>query len=82
MEVPENPKHSGSKYYKEIQDIEGNTIGVVDVYSVLYAYNVTNPALQHAIKKLLCAGLRNKGSFEQDCQEAKDAVEQARRFNR
>ena len=31
---------------------------VVDVYDVLMAFNVTNPATQHAIKKLLMPGNR------------------------
>lgn len=49
----------------------------VDVYSVLEAYHVTCPARQHAIKKLLCAGIRGKGDQLQDLREAKEAVEQA-----
>ena len=31
---------------------------VVDVYDVLMVFNVTNPATQHAIKKLLMPGSR------------------------
>ena len=49
----------------------------VDVYSVLVAFDVTCPARAHAIKKLLCAGLRNKGSVGQDLVEAYDAIERA-----
>ena len=30
----------------------------IDVYDVLKAFDVTNPALQHLTKKALCAGLR------------------------
>jgi hypothetical protein len=40
----------------------------------LTAFNVTIPGLQHAIKKLLCAGIRDKGSQLQDLREAKDAL--------
>jgi hypothetical protein len=51
--------------------------GTVDVYSVLVTFNVTCPARQHAVKKLLCAGLRGKGDELQDLREARDAVDRA-----
>lgn len=54
---------SGSKYHRNIVDLDGKNIGIVDVYSVLHAFDVSNPAIQHAVKKVLCAGLRNKGGF-------------------
>ena len=50
---------------------------LIDVYDVLKAFNVTCPARQHAIKKLLCAGLRGKGDSLQDLTEAVQAVERA-----
>lgn len=62
---------SGNKYHRRIpsvEDIGGSTIG--DVYSVLEAFQVTCPARQHAIKKLLCAGLRGKGDSLQDLRVA------------
>ena len=64
---------SGSKYLRDIQTIGGK----VDVYAVLEAFDVTCPARQHAIKKLLCAGLRGKGDSVQDLKEAADAVARA-----
>lgn len=51
--------------------------GRADVYAVLDAFAVTCPARQHAIKKLLCSGLRGKGSVLQDLQEARDAIDRA-----
>ena len=42
----------------------------VDVYRVLVLFGVTNPCLQHAIKKLLCAGQRGIKDQKQDVQEA------------
>jgi hypothetical protein len=65
--------HSGSKYLRTVQLIEGK----VDVYAVLVAFGVSCPARQHAIKKLLCAGLRGKGDELQDLHEAGDAVDRA-----
>jgi hypothetical protein len=64
----------GSKYHRAItQTLCGDTCGcsvTIDVYDVLQAFGVTCPALQHAIKKLLCAGLRGGKSAEQDIEEA------------
>jgi hypothetical protein len=71
--VSETFNASGSKYLREIQLHEGK----VDVYAVLDAFQVTCPARQHAIKKLLCAGLRGKGGELQDLTEARDAIDRA-----
>lgn len=47
----------------------------VDVYRVLQLFNVTDPCLQHAIKKLLVAGGRGAGKdIGQDVQEAIDTL--------
>ena len=71
---PEAPKFnaSGSKY---LRDIQTTLDGKIDVYAVLMAFNVTSPARQHAIKKLLCAGIRGKNNEMNDVKEAKDAIE-------
>jgi len=53
----------------------------MDVYDVLVAFEVHCPARQHAIKKLLCAGIRGKGDTAQDLQEAGQAVHRARELN-
>lgn len=74
---------SGNKYHRDIYQLkqynqQGMQLAVkVDVYSVLTAFNVTSPGLQHAIKKLLCAGIREKGSRLQDLKEARDALDRA-----
>ncbi len=71
----------GSKYHRTIrQTLPGDTHGLsvaVDVYDVLRAFGVTCPALQHAIKKLLCAGLRGNKSAEQDISEAANSCRRA-----
>ena len=66
---------SGNKYHRSIKCIKSKALSVVDVYAVLRAFNVTEPALQHAIKKLLCAGIRGKGGLLQDLTEAIDAIQ-------
>lgn len=65
-----------SKYDREIigRDSEGNLRAItVDVYRVLSAFEVTDPALQHLIKKGLCAGLRGHKDTEQDLQDIVDS---------
>jgi hypothetical protein len=48
----------------------------VDVYRVLSLFGVTDPALQHAAKKLLVAGGRGGGKdISRDVQEAIDTLE-------
>lgn len=66
---------SGNKYIRKIKGAVGDD--TIDVYSVLATFDVTCPATQHAIKKLLCAGLRGKGDKLQDLTEALDAVARA-----
>ncbi len=74
-----NFNSSGSKYLRHVQgDLtspEGDVL--IDVYAVIKTFDVKCPARQHAIKKLLCAGLRSKASEAQDLSEAKDAIERA-----
>ena len=83
--APEQPPaptpDRGSKYHRTItQTLAGETHGssvVVDVYDVLQAFGVDCPALQHAVKKLLCAGLRGAKSAEQDISEAANSCRRA-----
>jgi hypothetical protein len=53
---------------------------IIDVYDVLDAFGVTNPATAHAIKKLLCTGTRGLKDWETDLQEAIDSLERAKSF--
>lgn len=57
-----------SHYYKSVKHLDH-----VDVYRVLQLFNVTDPCLSHAIKKLLVAGCRGSKSINQDVQEAIDS---------
>lgn len=48
----------------------------IDVYRVLQMFNVTDPCLQHAVKKLLVAGGRGAGKdVSQDIREARDTLD-------
>ena len=67
-----------SKYHRILYDMTyPDRCVMVDVYSVLEAFEVRCPARQHAIKKLLCAGIRGKGDTLQDLTEAAQAVDRA-----
>ncbi len=54
-----------SPYFKDVEKLKS-----VDVYRVLLLFGVTDPCLQHAIKKLLCAGNRGVKDELKDVQEA------------
>lgn len=56
-------------YFKNVAHLE-----CIDVYRVLELFGVTDPCLQHAIKKLLCAGVRGVKDQSKDIQEAIDAL--------
>lgn len=60
-------KHS--HYHKDVLHLAS-----IDVYRVLRLFNVTDPCLQHAAKKLLVAGGRGGKSQHQDVQEAIDTL--------
>ena len=56
---------SHNHYFKDVSRLDS-----VDVYRVLELFEVVEPAIQHAVKKLLCAGGRGAKSQPQDVQEA------------
>lgn len=66
-----------SKYDKEIIGLDG-TKTKVDVYRVISAFEVTDPALQHAIKKVLCSGTRTRHKdYATDINEAIVSLQKA-----
>ena len=46
----------------------------LDIYRILKLYEVSDPCLQHAIKKLLCAGKRGVKNQTQDINEAMQSL--------
>lgn len=52
-------------YFKDVANLE-----TIDVYRVLQLFGVTDPCLQHAIKKLLVAGGRGSKNISKDVHEA------------
>ena len=66
------PSITPSKYTKTIHGVS------VDVYDVLMAWGVINPALQHLIKKALQCGQRGHKDNEQDLQDIIDSAIRAK----
>ena len=53
----------------------------VDVYDVLMAWKVINPALQHLIKKALQAGQRGHKSLNEDLEDIIVAAQRAKELS-
>lgn len=68
-----------NKYEREIVGLSGEK-AIVDVYRTLSAFNVTNPACQHAIKKLLCMCLRGHKNVITDLDDAIDSVNKIKTY--
>ena len=66
-----------SKYDREIIGIDG-TVTTEDVYRVLDAFCVSDPATQHAIKKMLCTGLRGHKDYLTDLNDSIDSLQKAK----
>jgi hypothetical protein len=60
-------------YFREVPE----TTSHVDVYWVLKAWNVTDPCVQHSVKKLLCTGQRGVKSRLVDLTEARNSLNRA-----
>lgn len=59
-----------SKYHRTVRGRHDGSTACVDVYDLLEAFGVTCPAVQHAVKKLLCPGQRGSKSAVKDLEEA------------
>lgn len=64
-----------NKYIRNLKGVE------CDVYDALKAFDVTCPALQHLIKKALCAGLRGHKDKSQDLKDILDSAKRAIELN-
>ena len=64
-------KEKHSHYYKNVRHLSD-----IDAYRVLERFGVTDPAIQHAVKKLLVARGRRAGKdISRDIQEACDSLQ-------
>lgn len=60
---------SYNHYFKDVSNLK-----FIDVYRVLDLFAVEHPCIQHAVKKLLCAGQRGSKNRDKDIQEAIDSL--------
>lgn len=59
-----------SHYYKDVRHFD-----FIDFYRICDLYKITDSCVQHALKKLLCLGIRSVGkTFEQDIKDARDSL--------
>lgn len=63
-----------NKYERPIIGLDGTKTNV-DVYRVLDAFKTESAAIDHAVKKLLCAGIRHQKDRKQDLEEAVKSIQ-------
>lgn len=63
-------------YFKDVSNI-----AEIDVYAVLKLFEVTDPCLQHIVKKALCAGKRGHKDMMEDLQNIVDTAIRAVELN-
>ena len=69
---PTSKHQTSSKHQHYFKDV--SKLDKIDVYSVLSLFEVTDPCIQHAVKKLLCTGKRGHKDFNKDVQDAIDSL--------
>jgi len=64
-------------YFKDVSNVDA-----IDLYHVAKLYEINDPALFHALKKIACAGKRGAKDQAQDVQEAIDALKRWQELNK
>ena len=72
ISAPKKHRH----YFKDVSNI-----AEIDVYAVLKLFEVTDPCLQHIVKKALCAGKRGHKDMMEDLQNIVDTAIRAVELN-
>lgn len=57
-------------YFKDVRHLE-----YIDVYRIIDLYEINDPCLQHALKKILVAGGRGHKDISRDVQDVIDSCE-------
>lgn len=74
-EHPTSPTAFSGLFKKENKYLRDYPYKTIDIYRVLEVYEVQDPCIQHAVKKLLCAGQRGYKEIEVDIKEALQSLE-------
>lgn len=75
--VAEQSERTYPHYFKDVSAVDA-----IDLYHVARLYDITDPALFHAFKKIACAGKRGAKDQAQDVQEAIDALKRWQELNK
>lgn len=75
--VAEQSDRTYPHYFKDVSGVDA-----IDLYHVARLYDITDPALFHAFKKIACAGKRGAKDQAQDVQEAIDALKRWQELNK
>lgn len=75
-EQDEQERRKHSHYFKDVSNLDE-----IDVYAVLTLFEVNDPCIAHAAKKLLCTGNRGHKDFETDVQDALDSLVRWKELN-
>ena len=67
MKTAPDKKHA--HYFKDV-----SRLTEIDLYRVFKLFEVTDPCLQHAAKKIMCAGQRGTKDLVKDITEARDTM--------
>ena len=74
--IEEQSERTYPHYFKDVSGVDA-----IDLYHVARLYDITDPALFHAFKKIACAGKRGAKDQAQDVQEAIDALKRWQELN-
>ena len=73
----DNCAKDGNKYHREIIGFCGTKVEV-DVYRVLDAFKTGSAASDHAVKKMLCTGIRGHKDYATDIDNAIESLQEAK----
>ena len=68
----EQVRQAHSHYYIDVSDVNE-----IDFYEIALRYNVTDPCIQHILKKCLAVGNRGHKDFKRDLQDIADTAQRA-----
>ena len=77
VNTAESVKQKHAHYYKDVSHLSQ-----IDVYSVCRLFGVTDPAISHAVKKLLCLGQRGHKDKATDMQNVIDTLQRWQELER
>ena len=77
QEAPSAAIGEHSHYFIDVSDVDE-----VDFYEIALRYNVTNPCIQHILKKCLAVGKRGHKDFAKDLQDIADTANRAVELNK